>query len=228
MDISFHFWTSMSKNLFWNSPTSLHHIKILSISLILYESPSLFPEKLCSVTASLSSFLLSVSSTLHWCVYYPILPFFGWWSTYAFTFWVTWSHNNLKLEPLTLFAQRGYPYRYSLERICMPSIPLANLGGQAYNFSSCIGNIPDRKEISHFYFSLTYFRLSCMLSLHQLGSPKDMLNLGKHRVEASRLLFVRTQWRPLWLWFQTFVPSTYSSICSITGVLNDLQSYIHS
>lgn len=82
---------------------------------------------------------------------------------------------------LSRFAQRDYPYGSALRLTCMSSIHLANLGGQGYNFSSCIGNIPDCKEIFHFYFSLTYFCLSFMLSLRcsdQLSSPNDVPKFG--------------------------------------------------
>ena len=89
---------------------------------------------------------------------------------------------------LSHFAQRGYPYGYALMHTCMPSIPLANLGGQAYNFSSCSGNIPDCKEIFNFYFSLTHFTfLLCCHSdvLINLVLPRMCQSLGSTGLSSS-------------------------------------------
>lgn len=68
-----------------------------------------------------------------------------------------------------------------------------------------------------------------MLSLRcsdTLGPPKDVPKLGKHRLVIFYLTLPNEDLCG-WLWLLHFVPSTYTSICSITGVLDDLQGYMH-
>lgn len=94
--LCFFFTPSVSKNPFWNSPTSLDPVWVLSL---------LFPRKalFCHSFSFLFSALSVIGFTLM-CLE-PILPFFMWWSTYTFTFHVAWSPRNSKLEPVTFFAQ---------------------------------------------------------------------------------------------------------------------------
>lgn len=151
-------------------------------------------------------------------------------STYAFPFHVTWSPKNSKLEPVTLFAQLNDPYRYTLRYYCHVLLSftcLIRVSKHTAFHPLLVIYLTAMKYYMKFLFFICTFLSFFMLSLGH--SEPTWFSQGCAWVweaQASCFLFVAAQWE-YWLWFLHFMASTYSCPCSITGVLKNLQDYIH-